>query len=330
MNHFLREFVFWIVPRKIGVNLFPIVFRPPMTFSDQQRELFLKKLYRKNMGKSLDFENPKTFNEKIQWYKLYYNHPDFSRMLCKVQLKHYLDEKIGENHVAKLYGAWTNTKDIDFKQLPDSFVLKSNCSSDARNIIIVKDKHTINEKKIKRQIDRWLWPSNTLLQSACRGYYGVTPMILAEEYLTEFDKDIVPDYKFYCFCGKVAYVLVCSERVFNSDDKNPKTAQYSAYDLDWNQLDTRGTGKRTAEFDKPKNFSDMVALAEKLSAEFPFVRVDFFGIEHRLLLSELTFYSGGGFNRFSNEFDHELGEKFILPEKTPLGKVLRPDLGIRF
>lgn len=293
-----------------------------MNWTDRQREMYVAKDYRIKTGRELDFNNLQLYSEKMQWYKLYYYHPDLSRIVCKYQFKGYLAEKLGPGYTIPLIGAWKNVNDIPWDSLPKTFVLKSNCQSDGNNILFIKNKDEYSFTALKKKLKTWLYPENTHLNSTCRAYYDVTPMILAEELIEQINGEVY-DYKFFCFSGNP----VC----FRIDYNRAVEHKANWYDLDKNLLPWgAGTFSCDPEFKPvfPEKLDEMIEIAKKLSKEFPFVRVDFYYIDDKIMLSEMTFYPGSGYSNYPLDVDREWGRLFELPEKTPLGRKHRRDLGI--
>ena len=172
-------------------------------------ETFLKMKYKLMMGKKLDLENPKTFNEKLQWLKLHDRNPEYTKMVDKYEAKEYVANIIGKEYIIPTLGVWDKFDDIDFDALPNEFVLKPTHTSG--NVFICKDKSKIDYKKLKKQVNKWLkrdyykihreWP-----------YKNVKPRIIAEEYMENKDHTSIKDYKFYCFNGQADYVMICTGR----------------------------------------------------------------------------------------------------------------------
>lgn len=280
-----------------------------LTSTKEERECDLKRIFYDNTKYYLDLKNPKTFNQKLQWLKLNYCTEEMSRCVDKCEFKRYVAEKIGEGYTLPSYGEWESEADIDFNALPDKFVLKSNVQSDGRHIIVVKDKNKVDQDRLKTVMSSWLVRRNTLCASFCNAYRSVKPKILAEQYLEGFDNSLT-DYKFMCFNGK-------AEMLFVVADRNKKMC-VNFYDMDWNLLPfTRKYPNTDYPLSKPKNFDLMRELAEKLSAPFPFVRVDFYESADgtHVYVGELTFYPGGGYETFQPmEWDYKLGDMLTLPE----------------
>ncbi len=276
--------------------------------SKEERANELKQLFYKHCHYYLDLENPKTFNQKLQWLKLNYYHEDMARAVDKAEFKNYVAEKIGEGYTIPLYGVWEKESEIDFDRLPVRFVLKSNVQSDGRHIIEVHDKSLIDRDRLLTVMSSWLLRRNNLCSSYCAAYHKVKPRILAEELIEGFDESLV-DYKFLCFNGKVEMFFVVSDR--------KKKMSVNFYDPDWNLLPFTRMYPNTAHpVMKPRNFDKMMEIAEKLAEPFPFVRVDFYeSAEGKLYVGEMTFYPGGGYEPFTPmEWDYRLGDMLRLPE----------------
>ena len=280
-------------------------------------DVFLRKKFKLALKKELDLENPKTFNEKLQWLKLYDRKPEYTRMVDKYEVKKYVAEIAGEQYTVPTYGVWNNFDEIDFESLPDQFVLK--CTHDSGGLVICRDKNTLNKEKAKEKISRSL-AKNYYLQGREWPYKNVTPRIIAEEYIivkeaitceTE-QKDFVSfselqskngllDYKFMCFDGKVR-VLFLDIGVIGKGTGHAEAYYRNVYDRDGNPLPFKETREHYPKpVALPDNLSDMVAVAEKLSANIPHLRVDLYRLDNGdIKVGELTFFHGGG---FSNVFD---------------------------
>lgn len=278
--------------------------------SKEERSIELKRIFYRNCNYYLDLDNPKTFNQKLQWLKLNYFDHDMERCVDKCEFKRYIAEKIGEGYTVPMYGEWESENDIDFDSLPDKFILKSNVQSDGRHIIVVEDKNNLNIDKLKTVMCSWLLRKNNLCSSYCGAYKQVKPKILAEEFISGLDNGSLIDYKFMCFNGKAEMLFVVLDR--------GEKMSLNFYDLDWNLLPfTRKYPNSTYKVDPPKNFKKMIEIANKLAEPFPFVRVDFYESADgkKIYVGELTFYPGGGYECFEPlEWDYKLGDMITLPE----------------
>ena len=265
--------------------------------SDEQ---FLKKEYFLQMGKPLNLNDPKTFNEKLQWLKIHNRKPEYTTMVDKYAVKQYVADRIGEQYIIPTLGVWEHFDDIDFDNLPKQFVLK--CTHDSGGIVICRDKSKLDKKTAKKKLEYYLkrkyyyihreWP-----------YKNVKPRIIAEKYMTNGDGEDLNDYKLMCFNGKVKTTFVCSDR-FSKDG-----LKVTFYDTDWRRMPfERHYPASKTEIDKPQTYEEMVILAEKLAFGIPFVRVDFYEINGNIYFGELTFFPGSGYEEFTpEEGDNTLG-----------------------
>ena len=268
--------------------------KKPSELSLQKRTKKQKKVFYSKVGYPFDPANPQTFNEKLNWLKLFYRDDDMTRIVDKYQFKNYIKEKLGDGYTVPLIGAWDSVDDIDFDKLPDKFVLKSNAQSDGKFIKIVKNKAELDIKKLKCEMQEWLKPEKTLKTSLCWAYHNVPLKIIAEDYIEQIDGQVY-DYKFFCFHGEPKFIYVAI------DHFPGQISKISLYDTDWNMMSVK-YGKHpniNIEINKPENFDKMIEISKILSKDFPFVRVDFYDIEGKIYIGEMTFYPGGGYNIFS-------------------------------
>ena len=297
---------------------------PGMFLPYKIRELLLKTQFRRHIGHRMDFRSPKSFNEKMQWYKLYYYNPDSYRIIDKLGFKSYVSEKLGEGHTAELYGAWDDAGKVDLSDIPLPFVLKSNCSSYGNNILFIFDKEQCDPIALRPRIERWLDPMNTDISGFCREHYEIgKPLIIAEAFLGK-DHEAPTDYKFYCFDGK-PFCVYSADGHFA--DGKPVPSAISFYDMNWDPMDVTYGGAKRRDLPRPKHFEEMKRAAEIVSESFPFVRVDFFDRDDTYYLSELTLSPGDGFKAFEPEsFDDELGALLRLPERNTKREAFRADV----
>ena len=271
-------------------------------------EKFLKKMYKLYTKKDLNLDDPKTFNEKLQWLKLYNRKPEYSTMVDKYEVKHYVADKIGSEHVIPLLAIWERSEDVNFDELPEQFVIK--CTHDSASYSICKDRNTFDFdaaiSKIKRRINKnffWNgreWP-----------YKNVKPRIIAEKYMEDSNGDSLTDYKFFCFNGEPKFMYISQETVNDCADY---------YDMDFNQIDlqlNRTIPASGIERTKPECFEEMKKYATILSENIPHVRVDFYYINGIVYFGEMTFFHNGGMTKFNTEeWNRTLGDWIVLPEKT--------------
>lgn len=260
------------------------------------------------MNYSLDLKHPKTFNEKLQWLKLYDHNPLYTTMVDKYSVKGYVADIIGDEYIIPTLGVWDRAEDIDWDELPNRFVLK--CTHDSGTAIIVDDKNKLDKDDTTRKLNKWLKRDYYLVDREWP-YKNVQRKILAEQFI-QIEPDIkdLPDYKFFCFNGEVKAMFVATERQ-NPDEE----VKFDFFDSDFNHLPFRqGHDNAKITPSKPKNFELMKQLSQKLSKGLPQVRVDLYDLGDRVLFGELTFFHFSGMVPFEpREWDERFGNWIILP-----------------
>lgn len=276
----------------------------------------IKLQYRIKLGRKLNLKNPQRFTEKIQWYKLFYRNPLMPKCVDKGDVREYVSECGCDSILNECYGVFDRVENIDFDALPDKFVVKNTLGGGGNSVVIVKDKSALDIPALKERMNKWV-RGNAHIKNAGREWpYNSgrkNNRIIVEKYIESDESEGgLIDYKFFCFNGKTEYLYVMADR------KLGDTASLDIFDADFNKLPYRRSGKNSisAEFEKPENFEELRATAEKLSAKFPHARVDMYDPNNKIIFGELTFFSGSGYFSFEpDEFDYMLGEKFVLPEK---------------
>ena len=268
------------------------------------KKKYLEKIYRKRVGRHPNIDNPKTLTEKINYLKLNCEDDRIKQCCDKYSVKEYIKKIIGEKYCIPNINTWKNVDEIDFDLLPNQFVLKVNWSSGYN--IIVTDKRLISSAErnsIKKQIKIWVKPeSNSYWDSFNWGYKNMLPVIYAEKYLQINDDE----YKIFCFNGRAIFALI---EQFDSNNKNYRLC----IDRNGNELGFTIGNYPKAITKISSNYEKMILLAEKLSNNFKFVRVDFIQSEKELYVGEMTFYSGGGFSKFNPSiWDEKLGKMLKL------------------
>ena len=269
---------------------------------------YIKFRYRVNMGRRLNLDSPRAFNEKLQWLKLYDRKPAYTMMVDKYRVRAYIAKKLGPEYLVPLLGVWERAEDVDFDALPEQFVLKCNHNS-GEGMCICRDKSRLDLEKVRRGLKKGL-EQNYYLYGREWAYKDVPRRIIAEKFLEEKGKIGLPDYKLLVFGGKVKCSFVYTQRFSASG------LHMTAFDRDWRMLPfERHYPKSTEPIEKPRNYERMVGFAEKLGKDLPFVRVDFLEAGGRLYFGELTIYPGNGLEEFTpEEWDYKLGEWLTLPE----------------
>lgn len=271
-------------------------------------KLYLSLLFRFKMGYWMDWKNPKTFSEKLQWLKLYDRKPEYTTMVDKYAVKEYVAKIIGEEYIIPTIGVWDRPEDIDWDSLPQKFVLKTTHGGGGSGVVICKDKTTFNKTEAVAKLNKSLcsciykslreWP-----------YKNVPKRIIAEQYLHQGDNNTLNDYKFFCFNGKVKFFKIDFDRF------TEHRANY--YSLDGKLLEFGEKAypiRFDIEVDFPKSFNQMILIAEKLSVGLQFLRVDFYDVNNKIYFGEITFYPASGLGIFTPiEWNEKLGSMIKLP-----------------
>lgn len=278
-------------------------------YNNMPDEEYVKRIFKARMGKELDLQNPKTFNEKLQWLKLYNRDPLYTKMVDKYEAKKYIGGIIGEEHIIPTIGVWDRFDDIDFDKLPDQFVLK--CTHDSGGLVICKDKAKLDKAKAKRTIERALRKNYYYLWREWP-YKDVKPRIIAEEYMSNLSGSETVEYKIFCFGGKARIVLVCKGTAHGSG----RTNDYCDLELNrypFESLNPNSKGELTV----PEQLPEMIEIAETLSGGIPQVRVDMYLFDEKVYIGEMTFFHNAGAVEFEpSDWDETLGSWIDLPEKS--------------
>lgn len=262
----------------IGKKIFVIITKiSPMTSC--------KLLYFIRVKKWPNLKKPKTLNEKTTWLKMnvYNKNKLVSKCSDKYLVRQYLEEKKCSGILNELYGVYENFSDIDFDKLPNKFVIK--CTHGCAYNIICRDKTNFDINEAEAKVSKWMNEKYGLATTELH-YLNIVPRIIVEKYISDEKGDFPMDYKFYCFNGKVKYILVCSERSLNKKH----SYKHNYYDVNWNSL--YYDKKKYTNYDKinkPKKLDMMIKTAELLSDGFPFVRVDLYNDNGKIIFGELTF-----------------------------------------
>jgi len=269
---------------------------------------FLSLKYYKNFARFPNWNNPKTFNEKLLWLKVYNHDPRLTRLVDKYAVKEYVAVRIGKDYVIPTIGVWDSAENIDFDQLPNQFVLKA--THDSGRVVICKDKHTLDKElarfEMKKSLERDFylatreWPSK-----------NVPRRIIAEPYLEDEETKELRDYKFFCFNGKVKAMFIATDR------QKREEPYFDFFDTEYNHLNLKqGHPNSPVPPQKPKCFEEMKCLATKLSEGMPHVRVDFYEVNGKVYFGELTFFHFSGTVPFEPEkWDFEFGSWILLPKE---------------
>lgn len=272
-----------------------------------KRENFLKKVFQEKMGRPLNLQNPESFSEMIQWIKLYYQDPAMGRCADKVMFKEYVRERLSRGYTAETYEIWEKPEDVKLKNIPAQCVVKSNCSSDGRNILLVPDKNRVRLAEAEKEIkENWFDRLKLHTNSFANYYYGVYPKVYVEEYLKETE-DSPDDYDVFCFHGEPKFIYVKSAHFDNGINRDSYPVSF--YTVDWKHMKAKYRDfESRSDLEKPVHLEEMLAISRRLSGDFPFVRVDFFESSRKLYVAEFSFAPWAGFRAFEPEsLDYELG-----------------------
>lgn len=276
-----------------------MTFLPPIKYAKYSHEYYT--------GKKLDLKNPKEFNEKIQWYKVFYHPKKLNQLVDKYAVRAYVEDKIGSKYLNEFYGIYKSFSEINFDKLPNQFVVKATHASSYN--LIVKDKSTLNKKKVRLLFKKWLRTNQYYRTGQEWAYKDVLPRLLVEKFLKENGQTSLIDYKFYCFNGVAKFLEIHLDR--EDDHKR------AFYDLDFKKLPFRNVSLKQSidkELIKPATFEEMIALSEKLADKLPYVRVDFYSIKDKIIFGEMTFYPSDGKKDFyPEEYNKSLGDLFNIP-----------------
>lgn len=261
------------------------------------------------MGYKLDWTKPRTFNEKLQWLKLYNRNPLYTALVDKYRVKQWVADKIGWEYIIPTLEVYKSVDDINPDKLPDQFVLK--CNHDSGSVVICRDKSTFDLESAKKKLAARL-RHNFYMDVREWPYKNVKRCIIAEPYLEDTLSHDQPDYKFFAFDGKVKALYIATER----NNAEAETC-FDFFDMFFNHIDvTNGHPNAISLPEKPKHFNEMIRIAEILSQGIPHVRCDLYEIDGRVYFGEMTFYHMGGIVKFDPAtYDELLGGWISLPKR---------------
>lgn len=264
--------------------------------------------YRLLIGYFPNIDNPHTFNEKLQWLKLYGFKPEYTKMVDKYLVKDYVSSLIGEEYIIPTIAVWDDVDDIRFDQLPNQFVLK--CTHDSGGLIICKDKSSLDVDSAKDKLKKSL-ARNYYWNGREYPYRDVKPRIIAEKYMQDDDSFELKDYKVLCFNGEPRLIEVFTGRYTKNFSCNIYTENWAPTPLHQSKY---GLPRSTYEYEKPVFLEEMLSLSRKIAQDMPHVRVDWYYTNNRLYFGEITFFDASGFEEFEpNEWNLVLGDMISLP-----------------
>jgi hypothetical protein len=271
---------------------------------------FLTHSYQKHTGKKINWDNPQTFNEKIQILKLNQNWcQQVSPMADKLKVRDYVKSKIGDKYLTQIFGVWSNPENIVWQSLPSQFVIKANHGCEMN--LIVKDKAQLNISVAKKTMKCWLHTNFAFCNNLELQYQPIKPLLLAEQYLENHNGDLY-DYKVWCFNGQPHYIMFLRNR--------HRGLLMSFYDLKWRKQNfcyNYPQDKKTIP--RPDNLSELITISKKLAYQIPFVRLDFYRLNNGAWkFGEMTFTPASGMCLWQEEkWNLKLGKLLICPPFLP-------------
>lgn len=275
-------------------------------------KVYIKILFYIDNGVVLNLKNPTTFQEKIQWLKLYYKNPIYTLMVDKLEVKEYIARQIGSQYVIPTIGVWNNFDEINFDSLPDKFVLKTTHAGGSLGVVICRNKYLLNKQIARKRLTKSLKSDVSKIYREWP-YKDVNRKIFAESLLDVPGEQDLIDYKIFCFNGEPKYIQVIKDRNTN------ETIDF--FDTAWVHQPFTGLTKNILQskttINKPQNLETMLKIAKNLAKETIFVRVDLYNTHNRIYFGELTFYPAAGSGTFTpKEWNYSLGELIKLPART--------------
>ena len=268
---------------------------------------YLELLYRRVFDKKLDLEHPKSFNEKLQWLKLFNQDPLYTTLVDKYAVKDYVADRVkdGSLNIIPTLGVWNRFDDIDFDKLPEKFVLKT--THDSGSVCICSNRKSFDFKRAKRILTKSL-NHNYFFNDREWPYKDVPRRIIGEQYMVDESGTELKDYKFFCFNGMPKFMFIATDR--------PVDTRFDYFDIDFNHLPfTQGFPNSDKEIKKPKGWATMIEIAKKLSENIPHVRIDLYDINGKIYFGEYTFFHNSGFVPFDpEEWDSTIGDYLDLPQ----------------
>lgn len=270
--------------------------------------IMLKLQYRIKLGRKLNLKNPERFTEKLQWYKINYRNPIMHQCVDKYAVREFVESKGFKDILVKLYGHYNTIHDVPFNALPNSFVIKTTHGGGGLNVVVCPNKEELDFEELKQKLS---FKEETVANNGGGrewAYYGLKTGIIVEELLVNRDNPQagVNDYKIFCYNGHAKFIIVDVDRYIGH--------KRNFYDRNWNNLHvTSDCPAFDRHIEKPDNLDQMLIIAEKLSQEFPYVRVDLYNVNGKIYFGELTFYPWSGYTEFEpDKFDFVFGEDFVL------------------
>lgn len=267
---------------------------------------YLKMLYKVRTGKKLNLKNPITFDEKLQWLKLYDRKDEYTVWADKYEVRNYVAEKLGDQYLIPLLGVWNSADELKLDDLPEQFVLK--CTHDSASVCICTNKKNFDWNAAMDKLQKSL-NQNYYWHSREWPYKNITPRIIAEAYMTDESGTELKDYKIYTFGGEPYLIQVDFDRFHNH--------RRNLYTTEWEYIDETIEYSKdpNVKIAKPEHLEEMLECSKKLAVGTISLRTDFYSINGKIYFGEITFYQEAGFAHFEHEeFAKKLGDQIKLPK----------------
>lgn len=269
----------------------------------------LKLWYYRQGKRSLNLKNPSTYNDKLQWLKLYNSTPIKTRLADKYEVRSWIKEKIGEEYLVPLLGVYDEFDEIDFSALPNQFVIKCNHGSGYN--IIVKNKSELNLQETKCKLTRWMKENFALKTGFELQYFPIKPKIIIEEFINPIQSN--HEIQVWCFNKTIKFISV--ESIKDAKELVRGTfypnGQPTEFEISPNHY------KKLTHIDDQKAFYKAIELAEKLLIDVPYVRIDFIEWKGSVKFREMTFTSGSGLSVIEpSKYNQVLGDWIVLPKQA--------------
>lgn len=265
--------------------------------------------YWDKLKEELDYSHPKGLNQKLYWLNRYWQDPRIVQCADKLAVRNYI-EKLGLGHIlTKVYAVYENADQIDFDKLPNRFVLKCNHIGGGSNMVLCKDKSQLYVGAARASIAEGL--QRVIGFDTCEYHYQyIEPKAYAEEFIGE-EGDERLEIQFFCFNGTARHILVR-----NDLGDAAKNSFAISYDMNWNRVPDRKSEDMSIDIPRPQELEAMIAIANKLAATFPQVRVDLYLVNHKIYFGEMTFTTSGSILwNYTDRVIKEWGDELVLPEK---------------
>lgn len=264
--------------------------------------IFLRLLYFVRFGRYLHLNNPRGFNEKLNWLKLHDRQERYTELVDKLAVKLLITKILGEKYVVPMLGCYNSFDEIDFSKLPDQFVLK--CTHSSHTTTICRDKNQLDMEDTRKRYSVWL-KRNLYWFAREWPYKNVEPRIICEKFITN-DGKVPEDYKVFCFNGEPRLVRVDMDRFVH--------ITHDFYTLDWQRTGYHTGLHAVKDAPKPDCLEEMLRLSTILAKDIPFVRIDWYIVQGQLYFGEITFFDGAGLGDFGPmEQELEIGSWIKLP-----------------